>query len=209
MRKVLVITSLILISCFTTTIRPMLNRLQQEPIIAFEGTVDVPHIFPFLFTLETRKQEFQNRVLIQINSPGGYVDDGIRLAKYLENYPVPTICIVDGNAASMGFYILQSCTQRYMTKRSSLMVHNPEPVVAEAKDDPKYNKMLKIISDTMLEHEAHRLTIGVGELREILSKGDYYLNWQEALRIGAVDNVVESEQITNVFYPGVLKVPLD
>jgi ATP-dependent protease ClpP protease subunit len=167
--------------------------------------VDIPHIVPFLFALETRKDTFKKRVLIQINSPGGYVDDGIKLAKYLENFPVPTVCIVDGTAASMAFYILQSCTQRYMTKRSTLMVHNPEPAEPLAKLEPKYVQLLQSIKESMLEHEAHRLTISPQDLQRKLNEGDYHINWQEALRIGAIDNVIEPEQIRNIVYPGVLR----
>ena len=77
------------------------------------------------FLNEAQAQDGLEAVVIELNSDGGSVTDGFRLAREIEKSRVPVICVVEGSAASEGFYLLQSCTERYMTKRSMLMIHYP------------------------------------------------------------------------------------
>src|SRR5581483_5373793 len=60
--------------------------------------------------------EKNDYVTIELNTPGGSNYVGFKLAKAIEECGKPTICVVDGMAQSFGFYLLQSCSIRAMTK---------------------------------------------------------------------------------------------
>lgn len=61
-----------------------------------------------------------------IDSPGGYVDPGLRLSVVMDSFVAnggSIKCIVTGEAMSMAFYILGSCTERYVMAHSQLLWH--------------------------------------------------------------------------------------
>lgn len=129
-----------------------------------------------------------------IDSPGGSVFDGIKLARAMETSEVPVVCIVDGMAASMAFYLLQSCGIRMMTKRSVLMAHQVSAGVGTL--DPQTAasaaEALKAIDESMAEHAAARMKISVKEFLQRTHALEWWFNWRDATKYGAVDEVLES-----------------
>jgi ATP-dependent protease ClpP protease subunit len=110
------------------------------------------------------------------------------------------VCVVDGKAMSMAFYILQTCDVRLMTKRSYLMVHQP---IAQGIEDsqpvPLENRLrrLQAIDNAMMQQYVKRMKISAKELRARIDGGrEYYLNSDDAVKAGAVDGVVESVEVT-------------
>lgn len=131
-------------------------------------------------------------LLIVFNSPGGDVDEGQRIARDFEQSEVPVFCVVDGEAASMGFYVLQSCRGRFMTTRSTLMAHEPSngaPMVGNRFDHERWAESLKVTALAMAEHESKRLHISYEEFLKRTHDGDYDMGWDQAQAIGAVDHV--------------------
>jgi ATP-dependent protease ClpP protease subunit len=133
-------------------------------------------------------------ILMEINSPGGAVWSGVELSKVIERSRIPVVCVVDGMAASMGYYLLQSCHVRVMSKRSILMIHEPS-ITSFGGNNPgqlqDLTKRLRALSRAMVEHMALRLLISADELEERIRRTDYWLDWQEAVEIGAVDFTVD------------------
>jgi len=133
-------------------------------------------------------------IVIEIDTPGGVIDDGTQLAKALEELDIPSYCIVDDEAYSMGFYILQSCTHRIMTKRSTLMAHAPSLGGNGGGDSQTLLNAVSSLIETgkaFAEHSAGRLNISVDQYLDKVSNGkEWYLAWKEALAVGAVDRVV-------------------
>lgn len=133
--------------------------------------------------------------VLELNTPGGSVPDGFEISKRIENAKLPVTCVVDGKAASMGFYILQSCPTRLMTKRSTLMAHEPslsgifygQPNQWEA-----LTEMLKALRVAMAEHCNRRLTTSVKEYRARTDGGKmWWFTWQDGLKFHAVDKIVD------------------
>jgi ATP-dependent protease ClpP protease subunit len=135
-------------------------------------------------------------IVLEMNTPGGSVSAGQELARQIEMSPAPVICVTDGQASSMGFYLLQSCDYRMMTKRSLLMVHEPSlsgDFGGQQKDWKNMYGDLHALSEAMLYHEAHRLKISRAELAQHIANGQsWFMNIDEAIKIGAVDGVTDS-----------------
>lgn len=161
--------------------------------IILVGEINGKSVKPLIDELESGKN-FKGFIL-ELNSPGGEVDPGFLLAKAIENAGVPVHCMVDGEGMSMGYYILQSCTTRHMTKRAVLMIHGPSMFGQMGGNSNRFQEMtdgLSALNKAMIEQYVARMKITKKELEaKILTKA-WYLNWEEALKVGAIDSVVKN-----------------
>jgi ATP-dependent protease ClpP protease subunit len=135
-------------------------------------------------------------VLLEINSPGGLIDEGILISKAIERSKTPVHCLVDGEADSMAFYVLQSCKTRMMTKRSMLMLHGPsistDQFSGQFGDWYNYAVRLKVLQRAIIEHMCSRMNITADQMEERIKDGkEWWMNWQEAKDVKAIDIVVQ------------------
>ena len=136
-------------------------------------------------------------VMIEVNTPGGSMDDGHEISRSIEMAPFPVVCVVDGKSASMGMYILESCDTRVMTKRSMLMVHQvalnvgrgarlTQTLLENAQDT------IRVATRAYVEWVSHRMKVKTGEVLQKINNGrEWWLDWEEAIKVGAVDKVIE------------------
>lgn len=143
-------------------------------------------------------------VIVEINSPGGSVSAGFKMAKAIEESPLAVVCIVDGDAASMAFYLLQSCDLRVMTDRSVLMAHEPSAMVMFAGGQAKswkrlgdnMSSALTVTAKAMNHHMARRMRVSYAEFCKRIADGrEWWFDSMDAGKYGAVDLVVESVQV--------------
>lgn len=137
-------------------------------------------------------------IVLEINSDGGDVDAGFLLARAIENSSAPVVCIVDGEAMSMAFYILQSCDSRLMTFRSALMTHEVRlagetPRLRSAATIQNELSAVRVFSRAFAEHVSRRMKMTYSEYNAHVRNGqDWYLNHEQAVKSNAVDKVVSS-----------------
>lgn len=151
-------------------------------------------VTPLLDGIENAPHGKDDRIVIEINSPGGEVDPGFKLVKALENYPAKVVCIVDGEADSMASYVFVACDVRAMTKRSIIMIHQPGMGgQGQVNDMLNSADWLKASAAAMAEHYAlHMHGITVGELvTRTVGGREIWLDWHDAKKYGAVDIVVD------------------
>lgn len=162
--------------------------------LSFTGPVTGPSADRAIRNLERAVEEGHTSILLEIDSPGGAVFAGMRLAKAIERSPVPVHCIVDGVALSMGYYLLQSCNTRVMTQRSVLMLHEPSTSLGSSTPNQLQDRvgMLRALSRALVEHMAWRMKISADELEERIDGRDWWMEHREATQVGAVDLVVDS-----------------
>jgi ATP-dependent Clp protease, protease subunit len=162
--------------------------------------------------IEGADQRKLEGLVIEINTPGGSVESGRLISRAIESAVTPIYCLVDGDAASMGMYILQSCPQRLMTKRSMLMAHNPSAgVQGQEQDFLNVAAMLKATGDALGEHVCHRMLLEPKDCRSRFDGKEWWLGYDEALKVGAIDRVspisnvaVESLRLRNMLPPAIL-----
>lgn len=139
---------------------------------------------------------YPEAMVIELNSSGGNVDEGFLMAKAIEDVDFPVVCVVDGDAMSTAFYILQSCDYRVMTKRSNLMAHEPAFVttnfVGRGLDWTNKAEALRTAARGMAEQESRRMKVTVEEFQRRTAFGqEWHFTWEDALKYGAVDLVVD------------------
>lgn len=143
-------------------------------------------------------------LFFRIDSPGGRVEAGMKFIQNIEELKKRNVrisCVVDTNASSMAFVILQAiCDDRFTTKRATFLVHN---VSNEYKIEKKtefslsLNEMkeqvqsLQALSDANVEICAPRMKLSVEELKAKIAAHAWIFGWQEALDVGAVDAYVD------------------
>lgn len=164
----------------------------------FTGDVNPASVLKAVNFIVQANRRGVKAIVLEINSDGGSVDAGFLLAKAIESSPAPVTCVVDGEAMSMAFYILQSCTTRVMTFRSSLMthevrlvsvggVHETERVLLNDLD------LVRASSRGFAEHVSRRMGMPYQEYdRHVRGGRDWYMNHEQALKFHAVDRVVST-----------------
>jgi ATP-dependent protease ClpP protease subunit len=171
--------------------------VEDFAVIRFEADVNQSNVSRFMYILEDAPKIAFKYLVVELKTPGGNVQEGMRMAEAIEHSHLPVYCVADQWVASMGFYILQACAHRMMVRDGALLVHEPYKKVlfgvnrfglkaAVADLDP--------LAEKMLDYEARRLTVPRAQLAARLAGPDaeWRMTADEALRVGAVDEVIES-----------------
>lgn len=132
-------------------------------------------------------------ITIIINSEGGNVFDGFAFYDYVQHlknigHHVTTIGI--GMQASMGGVLLQAGTERIMTPRSWMMMHEVQGIVAgalsEMEDDMKQNRRLQ---DQALDILSERSNLTKAAIKKKWIRKDWWLSAEECLKSGFIDRI--------------------
>ena len=137
-------------------------------------------------------------IVVVLNSHGGDTDAGIVMAHAVEDTGVPVVCVIDGYAESMASYVLQSCDVRLMTRRSFLMIHEARRLQVDnayIHDMEDVLSELKTLNAAMAAQYCRRMHLTPAQLAAKIKDGHrWYLNADEAVRVGAVDGIAKSVQ---------------
>jgi ATP-dependent protease ClpP protease subunit len=130
-----------------------------------------------------------------IDSPGGSVRVGlvfVDLMRAAQANGTHIRCVVNGMAASMGAYILQACDQRLMTKQSAVMFHTVSVSGIEGTqyDLERVTEYLETLNHRLAIFIAGRLKISLADYEARVHDRDWWLGYEEALAVGAVDAVL-------------------
>jgi ATP-dependent Clp protease protease subunit len=133
-----------------------------------------------------------NPITLYINSPGGYVTEGLAIVSAIEQSGTPIITVAVGNCASMAFVILVAGHARYAYRHAHLMYHEISS---------GYGGTLHGFTETvehlgMLQKQVDSIILGrsLVTAKKLASvnnlKHDWYLTLEEALGLGFIDGVV-------------------
>lgn len=154
-------------------------------IVSIEGPINKRSIDEVIYEFHSMPE--QEDWILYLNTPGGSVMDGVRLLPYLENKNVT--CVVD-KAYSMGFLLLQACTNRIMLPYGSLMQHD---MYLGFEDDytkiKSYMEFLSRVYDRLTTMQHTRIGISKEEyLRRI--KDNWWMTAEEAVEANCADKIV-------------------
>lgn len=163
-----------------------------HPPLKIEGPITQELVDDLIGEIALANERGDKTITIQMDTPGGSVFEGFRLAKAIETSPAPVTCVVDGMAASMGFYVLQSCHQRIMTKRSLLMEHSVwAGMQGHSEEFDRMANLLHHLTQSMCEHTSARMHMDAKICMAMVHDGhEWWFSWDEALEAHAVDAVI-------------------
>lgn len=144
-------------------------------------------------------------ILFRINSFGGSVYTGLDFIQHVEQvkkaFGLRVQCVVDVKAMSMGFVFLQSfCDERYMTKRAVLLAHNTSATAkGTALDLLNEAEFLRALDKSLASICSRRLAISFEDYVTKVEGKDWTMAWEEALAVGAIDSVVDSESLPALY----------
>ena len=134
-------------------------------------------------------------IIVYINSPGGSVSAGLAIYDTMQHVKcdVSTICV--GSAASMGAILLGAGTKgkRFILPHSRVMIHQPAGGATGQASDISITakEIIKIksqLNGILAKHTEKPLEVIVKD-----TDRNFFLNAQEAIDYGLVDNILSRE----------------
>lgn len=168
------------------------SRLLKDRAVFVTGEVNTAMANSIIAQLLYLDSEGDEDITLYINSPGGSVSDGLAIIDTMNyiNAKVSTICM--GTCASMGAMILSQGEKgkRFILPNGEVMVHQPlGGTRGQATDIEIYTQNMLKTKAKMTEMLVEATGQPVEKLKVDMER-DHWLNAQEALEYGIVDNVI-------------------
>lgn len=170
------------------------SRMLKERVVFLVGPVDdhtANLVVAQLLFLESENPD--KDIHLYINSPGGIVNAGLAIYDTVQfvKPDVSTVCI--GQAASMGALILAGGTKgkRFSLPHARMMIHQPlGGFQGQASDiDIHAREILRVrerLNKIMVKHTGQSMK----KIQQDTDR-DYFMDAQEAVEFGLVDEVIE------------------
>jgi len=131
---------------------------------------------------------------LHINSYGGDAFAGLAGASHILNSQVPVITYVEGSVASAGTMLSVVGAKRYITEHSFFLMHQVSTGVWGTYENLKDEKesmdsLMEMIESIYLKHTKMKKK----ELKKLL-KRDLWLNAEQCLQHGVVDEIIHYER---------------
>lgn len=136
-----------------------------------------------------------SRIVLQINSPGGEVWEGLAIVNQLRRHPAPVTALIDGIAASAASFIAcGGADQIIMGRNAQLMIHDAWGMcVGNAGDMRDLAERLDKISDNIASIYSDRAGGDTATWRAAMLEESWY-NADEAVAAGLADTVEDAPQ---------------
>jgi ATP-dependent Clp protease protease subunit len=174
------------------------SRLLEDRIV-FVGTPITDTVANVVIAqlLFLQKENKNQEINLYINSPGGYVSDGLAIYDTMQfiSCDIATYCI--GQAMSMGALLLTAGApgKRFILPHGRVMLHQPSGGVGgTAADIERHAEEIVKLRKEMNEIIARHTGQPVERIEQDADR-DFFLNAQEAKEYGLVDDVLEPPPI--------------
>ena len=131
-------------------------------------------------------------ILLDINTYGGVVYDGLALIACIEQSKTPIITRVNGYAFSMGLTIFLAGHERHMSRHGNLMYHQISSAVwGSLKEQEESLQISACLQKQLEDYVIERTKWKRKDLKKIYnSKYDFYINAEQALADGFATKII-------------------
>ncbi len=131
-------------------------------------------------------------ILLDINTYGGVVYDGLALIACIEQSKTPIITRVNGYAFSMGLTIFLAGHERHMSRHGNLMYHQISSAVwGSLKEQEESLQISAGLQKQLEDYVIERTKWKRKDLKKIYnSKYDFYINSEQALADGFATKII-------------------
>jgi len=169
--------------------------LNEQNTVNFRGEVSDSSVLAVesrVLELNTLRGDADYPIYIVLDSPGGSVDSGLDLIRFLKPYKnIHTITIF---AASMASAIVEALPgSRYMAESGVIMFHRAKGGFQGQFEDGEVESRLQLAKDTIRQMEqtnADRVGISLTEYKKLV-KDEWWLFGKKAVTDNAVDMIVQ------------------
>jgi ATP-dependent Clp endopeptidase proteolytic subunit ClpP len=132
---------------------------------------------------------------VEINSPGGYVYDGLEIYHMFKKYSGNVHFHVMGLAASMASIIPLAGNKITAEETTVWMIHNPMGYLfgANYKEAQKFADYLKGIANLLANVYAKKTEKDISDIQSLMDEDTYFFG-EEAKEFGLVDEIIEIEK---------------
>lgn len=132
---------------------------------------------------------------VYINSNGGVVDTAIAINNALRRHKAKVIVNIDGIAASAATLITCAGDTVRMPKNALFMIHNPSTIaMGDSEEMRKQADVLEKYKNSITETYLQKVNIDKEKLSELMDN-ETWLNAEEALEYGFIDEIIENADI--------------
>ena len=154
--------------------------------IIIKGAIDKKLVTDVLHQLHKTTQD---HLFLYIDTPGGSVEHGNKIVGAILQRNVS--CIVE-RAYSMGFVILQACTQRYILPFGSIMQHQMSFMLAGEKLKVEHQlDHIQQMERFLVKIQAERIGMSERRFRDKTSN-EWWLYGQNAIHHNCIDGIVNA-----------------
>lgn len=136
-------------------------------------------------------------IRVHLNTPGGYVFDGVAIYNALRNHSAKIETYIEGLAASIGSIIAMAGDKIYIAENAFLMIHDPFIVaVGDAEELRKTADLLSKIKESLLDTYVKR----TGQDRATVEKwmsDETWFNAKESVEYGFADEITGNAPVEN------------
>lgn len=164
--------------------------------ICFYTDVDYWSVDNFLWEFDYLvNYVYPSKIRIHINSAGGSCVEGMSVFSKIIDCQIPTVCINDALAASMGSIIWAAGDELYMKDYALLMIHNP---FCGPEDKKEYNQVTEAFTQQLKTIYSKRFGLSDEEIQSIMDgkegEDGTFLTAEQAVEKGFVkaENVIET-----------------
>ena len=132
---------------------------------------------------------------VYINSNGGVVDTAIAINNALRRHKAKVTVNIDGIAASAATLITCAGDTVRMPKNALFMIHNPSTIaMGDSEEMRKQADVLEKYKNSITETYLQKVNIDKEKLSELMDN-ETWLNAEEALEYGFIDEIIENADI--------------
>lgn len=148
---------------------------------------------------------------VRINSPGGYVIEGLAIFAALAAYPGKVTTYIDGLAASMGSVLAMAGAEIIMAETALLMIHKPwDAAIGDAEELRAAADQLDRLEQQLLGIYAKQTGLEISRLAQMLA-AETWFDAAQALEMGFATSIAQPLKIAalaDVSACGFRNVPL-
>ncbi|KAF7846507.1 hypothetical protein BT93_L4223 [Corymbia citriodora subsp. variegata] len=184
----------------------LFSRLLKERIVAVYGPVEDRMAATVTASLLFLESDSDAPISMYINSPGGSVSAGLSIYDTMQYISSPVHTIVLGQAASMGSLLATAGApgKRFALPHATVMMHQPSggysgtsaDIQIHAKEIMRIRDLLNGVYRKHLTPKGDKDEEGkmkIGDIERLMDR-DYFMSAEEAVRMGVVDEVLESRK---------------
>jgi ATP-dependent Clp protease, proteolytic subunit ClpP len=152
-------------------------------------TISAKEVTEYLVDLDVEN------INVYINSNGGVVDTAIAINNALRRHKAKVTVNIDGIAASAATLITCAGDTVRMPKNALFMIHNPSTIaMGDSEEMRKQADVLEKYKNSITETYLQKVNIDKEKLSELMDN-ETWLNAEEALEYGFIDEIIENADI--------------